>query len=266
MGKFDNLNDGQLPEILRRLDKLERATPMNNAAIGRGGFEVYDGGTINVSSGNLIVNGTATISGVLNADGTVTLSGTVGISGPLTISGATDITGDTDIAGDLTVTGPTKLNGKTDVAGNTKVTGTFDVVGPMTATGTLSIEGATDLKNNLTVAAGKKITVGGLTLENTGENGGQVNFPGGSVTGSSFLGMAVTHTATVDLAGGTRADLSTSGGGLVSTKTTETRLAFGSRTFVLNGSGTFFSGLPTTTNPGNLYVSPTTGQVFRSTV
>ena len=50
MGKFDNLNDSQLPDILRRLDRLERASPVNNTAIGRGGIEVYDGGVINISN------------------------------------------------------------------------------------------------------------------------------------------------------------------------------------------------------------------------
>ena len=64
MGKFDNLNDSQLPDLSARVRNLETASPMNNAAIGRGGIEVYDQGTINVSDGNLIVNGTATIDGI----------------------------------------------------------------------------------------------------------------------------------------------------------------------------------------------------------
>jgi cytoskeletal protein CcmA (bactofilin family) len=235
MGQIDNLNQSNISDILRRLRTLETASPLNNAAIGRGGIEVYDQGTINVSDGNLIVNGTATISGILNADGTVTLSGTVAISGPFTVSGNTDITGD------LAVTGPTHLNGTTDIAGDTTVTGDLTTNGPLRVTGKaditgdldvdgkLDINGAATLNNNLTVAAGKKITLGGLTLENTGTSGGQVNFPGGSITASTALGMLINH-ATVEIA----------------------------------GTVVKISSLPTTTQPANIYAD-SAGRLYRST-
>ncbi len=63
-------------------------SPTNDAAI-----EVYDGGTINIGSGNLIVSGTATVSCVLSDDGTTTLSGTFATGGHLRIFGATNIAG-----------------------------------------------------------------------------------------------------------------------------------------------------------------------------
>jgi cytoskeletal protein CcmA (bactofilin family) len=223
MGKFDNLNDSQLPDILRRIRTLETASPMNNAAIGRGGIEVYDGGTINVSSGHLIVNGTATISGVLNADGTVTLSGKVDITGPLTVAGATGITGP------LTVTGTTKLNGPTTIGGNTAVTGTLTTSGAMKTAGTLSVDGATTLNNTLTVASGKKVVVGGLTLENQSSTSGQVQFPGGGISASTALGMLIT-----------------------------------SESVEIAGTVVKISSLPTTTQPANVYAD-SNGRLYRST-
>lgn len=77
MGRVNNQNSGNLADLERRIRALEMASPMNNGAVGRSGFEVYDGGTIRVSNGNLAVDGTATISGTLKADGSVTLSGDV---------------------------------------------------------------------------------------------------------------------------------------------------------------------------------------------
>lgn len=81
MGRVNNQNSGSLADLERRIRALETATPMNNAAVGRSGFEVYDGGTINVSNGRLNVDGTATINGVLKAEGAVTLSGDVRATG-----------------------------------------------------------------------------------------------------------------------------------------------------------------------------------------
>jgi len=55
------------------------------------------------------------------------------------------------------------------------------------------------LNNDLTVAAGKKITLGGLTMENTGVGGGTVNFPNGSVSSSSALGMLILSTVQIQI-------------------------------------------------------------------
>ncbi|WP_427018607.1 hypothetical protein ACQCSX_08780 [Pseudarthrobacter sp. P1] len=204
MGKIDDLNRGDFDQLLRRARALEYATPLNGSSIGSGGMRFYGTGKLLVENEGLEVTGTATIAGTLNADGTVNLTGVVGITGP------------------LTVTGDTALNGTTTVGGDTTITGDLDV------DGTLDINGATTLNSDLTVASGKKITLGGLTLQNTGASGGQVNFPGGSITASSALGMLINHN-TVEIAG------------------TVVKL----------------SSLPTTTQPANLYVDGT-GHVFRS--
>lgn len=223
MGKFDNLNDSQLPDILRRIRILETASPMNNSAIGRGGIEVYDQGTLNISDGHLIVNGTATFTGTFTQSGPTSFTGTFTQSGPSTFSGTTNlngpanISGVTSITGNVTTTGTFKNNGPTELNGSTKTTGT------------LSVDGATTLNNTLTVASGKKVVIGGLSLENTGTGGGQVNFPGGSITASSTFGMLINHD-TVEIAGNT----------------------------------VKISTLPTTTQPANIYAD-TNGRLYRST-
>lgn len=203
-----NLNDGNFKDLDRRLRKLEAGAPMNNAAIGRSGMEVYDGGTINVSSGTLLVNGLASITGTFRVAGGSTFTGQVAISGPLTISGATGVTGP------FTVTGDTTLNGQTDIGGNTSVTGDLDVKGPLTVTGVTKLDGKTDiggnttvdgtldikgkstLQNDLTVQGGGKVKVGSMTLDpsvGSGSmkfaNGGQVYSNGGTI--QVFKGTSV---------------------------------------------------------------------------
>jgi hypothetical protein len=101
--------------------------------------------------------------------------------------------------------------------------------GDLTSEGALDIKGAAALNNDLTVAAGKKVKLGGLTLENTGASGGQVNFPGGSITASVALGMLINH-ATVEIA----------------------------------GTVVKISSLPTTTQPANLHAD-SSGRLYRST-
>jgi len=191
MAGLDDLSRGELADILRRLRILETASPLQNASIGEDGIRVYGGGVINIENGGLVVNGTATIHGVLNADGTISFSGPVTISGPLTISGSTDITGDTTVTGDLDVNGPTHLNGLTDITGDTTVTGDFDVDGPMKTTGTLDVEGATTLKSDLTVASGKQINIGDMSLMNFA-GGGRINMSTSSVTATDGQGLMLT--------------------------------------------------------------------------
>lgn len=179
MGRIDNLNQGNLADLERRIRALETATPMNNAAIGRSGFEVYDGGTINVSNGNLVVSGTATISGVLNADGTVTLSGVIGISGPLTVTGTTALNGPTTIGGNTTVTGTLTTNGPLDVNGATTLDGNTTVTGTLTTNGPVNITGETTLTGDLNVVGAGNIQVGDNMLLLPGVAGGSIQFSAG---------------------------------------------------------------------------------------
>lgn len=234
MSAINNLSQPQLGEIFRRLKALENAAPMNNGAVGRSGFEVYDGGNINISNGSITINGSLTGGGAFgwtgsfNQSGTTTLSGSTtiagptgitgaltvqgatSVTGPLTVTGVTKLNGTTDVGGAFTVTGDTKLNGKTDVGGaftvtgltklqgNTTVSGTLDVTGAMATKSTLSVEGVTTLKNDLNVITGGKIKVGALTIEPIA--GGQLNFTGGAISRSASFGMLANDAIAVELA------------------------------------------------------------------
>jgi cytoskeletal protein CcmA (bactofilin family) len=245
MTRINNLNGQRaLVALKEQARSAGLNSPMNNSGIGEGGIEVYDQGTINVSDGNLIVNGTATISGVLNADGTVTLSGTITISGPLTISGATGITGP------LTVTGATHLNGTTDVAGDTTVTGDFDVNGPMKTTSTLSVEGVTTLKNDLNVTGDGKIVAGQTTIR-----------PSGAINlGDSLTIAPAGEFGPGGISDGFASYTLTPGGGAYFHTFTGGAYIDGR----VNAMDLILSSLPTTSSPANLYIG-SDGVVKRST-
>ncbi len=224
MGRIDNINGDEIADLLRRVRALENRTTLNNSAIGRGGMEVYDGGVLNISNGGLVVNGSAQIVGTLNADGTINMTGLFIASGTMQLNGTTIATGDfnidgplivdgnttfngtlningiTTIQGDTTVTGKLITNGPVDINGLTKITGSLEITGTgnLTVSGTMNINGASTLNNDLTVAAGKRIILGGLTLENTGAGGGTMNFPNGSVSSGTF-GMLLASSVEIEL-------------------------------------------------------------------
>ena len=191
MGVLINVDRGELDDLKRRVRQLENRTTLNNAALGRAGMEIYDQGTLNVSDGNLIVNGTATISGILNADGTVTLTGIVAIGGPLTVTGATQLNGATTVGGNttvngtLTTNGPLDVNGTTTLDGDTTVTGPLhvngatDINGSLDVDGTMGINGATTLTGNLSVTGGGIIDVGPNMTLNPAVSGGSIQFYAG---------------------------------------------------------------------------------------
>lgn len=265
MGQIDNLAQGTLNDILRRLKALEFSTNQNNMGIGRGGIDVYGGGGITIENGGLVVSGSADITGVLNATGTINMSGTFTATGTVRLSGQTDIwgplivTGDTDldgtttisgntsVTGDFTVTGPTDLNGITTIAGNTTVTGDFEVNGPMKTTGTLAVEGVTTLKNDLNVTTGK-IVAGDVTID--------PSYLDGSVRFANGTYLAATPNG---------AQLMKSGGGVVTVSAAQADMSAGSRSIIVSTSAIYINGtLPETTNPANLYLSPG-GMLYKST-
>lgn len=231
MGALDNLaSDDSLAGLVRRVRRLENATPMNNSSIGRGGLRIYGGGGIVIENGGLSVTGSAEIIGTLNADGTINMTGlfiasgemrlngttiatgdfnvdgpllvdgNTTFNGELNITGLTNITGDTTVTGKLVTDGPVDINGLTKITGDVGVSGLMDVTGDIKASGKLDINGPATLNNDLTVAEGKTIKLGGLTLENTGNGGGTINFPNGSVSSSMTLGMLLASGVAIELA------------------------------------------------------------------
>lgn len=231
MAAIDNLADAMkaIQALVRRVERLENNTNQNRSAIGRGGLSVYDGGTITIENGGLRVTGSAEIIGTLNANGTINMTGifiasgdmqlngtTVAtgdfrvegpllvdgnttFNGELNITGITNITGDTTVTGKLVTDGPVDINGLTRITGDVEVSGTMDVTGDLEVSGTMDINGPATLNNDLTVAEGKKIKLGGLTLENTGTGGGTVNFPNGSVSSSTAFGMLIASAVAVEI-------------------------------------------------------------------
>lgn len=213
MANINNLNTPSIPKLEQRVRAVESGAPMNNAGVGRSGFEVYNQGTINVSNGNIIGAGTFSWQGSFSQSGTSVLSGSTTIAGPTGITGQLTIQGATSVTGPFTVTGVTKLDGKTDVGGaftvtgltkldgNTTVSGTLDVTGAMATKGTLSVEGITTLKNDLRVVSGGKITVGQMTINPTA-NGGSIQFPGNQTIYASstrLVGASLLLTGTLEV-------------------------------------------------------------------
>lgn len=251
-----NPNDGNIKQILKRIRKLEHAAPMNNAAIGRDGLLVYDGGVITIENGGLDVTGSATISGVLNVSGTTTLSGATTIAGP------TGITGALTIAGQLDVTGPTTLAGTLDITGDTTVTGLLD------------IEGDTTLTGNMDVLGGGKITVGNTILSPSASNGGVEFASGGGIggnaggvvmRGSANAGfMALSNTTAALFAGASQITL-TEANTIISNRLTVNGSIETKQNLVVRGGTVILENLPTTAQPANLYVNAS-GYLYRSTV
>lgn len=164
MTKINDLSQGNLGDMARQQRRDRYATPLNGSSIGSGGMRFYGTGKLRVENVGLEVSGTATITGTLNADGTVNLTGIVGITGP------------------LTVTGTTALNGPTTLG----MLITSDMVGIVGTT--VKISGLPTTTQPATgVAAGKKITLGSLVLENQSATSGQVQFPGGEINASTAL-------------------------------------------------------------------------------
>jgi len=233
VGKFDNLNDSQVPDLIRRIERLERASPVNNTAIGRDGIEVYDGGVINISNGGLNVVGSGTFTGTLYANGTVAFTGTFTQSGPTTFTG------------DTSMNGPTHINGNTDVTGDFKVTGPTHLQGATDIKGALSVEGATTLKGDMTLTTGK-IKAGGMTIDPSVSGGSVVFSGGGGVQGVSGV-------------------TALKGAGNAGVIANNTAAVFAGASQVTVGDGyVTIDGLPTVTGvTANLYMDPGTRQIKR---
>lgn len=238
MAGLDNINQGELGDILRRLRALETQAGLNGSSIGELGLRVHSGGVITIENGGLNVTGTATITGTLQADGTIAFTGTLTQSGPSTFTG------------DTKLNGPTRINGTTDIAGSTTVTGDFTVNGPMKTTGTLSVKGTSTLESDLNVIGNGKIVAGQTTIRPSGT----INFgPTFTISPGDSFGPA-------GISDGFAKYTLTPGGGTYFHQ-------FQGGIYVngrINGMDLILSDLPTTSQPANLYVG-SDGVVKRST-
>lgn len=236
-----NLNRSEVRQILDRIRRLERANPLSNSSLGRGRMRFYDGSVLLIENGALNVTGSATITGTLNSNGIFNGSGTNNLDGVNNLSGENHFTGPTDVAGDFEI-----IEGGLFKAGESVINpdgsatfGLFDIAanGDLKSKGALSIEGPTVLKNDLTVDAGKKIKLGGLTLENQGIDSAEVQMPGGGLSSSTLLGMLLVHDSVI----------------------------IGGATMVKIDTPNLKGKLPTRAGvAGNIYCDPATDQWFRA--
>jgi hypothetical protein len=84
MAKIDNLNDGEMKDVLRRLRALEKQASAGFTSVNRGAFRI-------ASPEGLIVEGSAKVTGELKGEGTLNWTGPVNVSGDdvsITLNGA----------------------------------------------------------------------------------------------------------------------------------------------------------------------------------
>ncbi|MET0716417.1 MAG: hypothetical protein ABWY57_16040 [Mycetocola sp.] len=120
----DRLDVDEIPDIFRRIRRLECGANLGFASITRGSLRVASNegliveGSMKVS-GFSIITGTERVIGLLEVLGDLVASGTISLTGPTDITGAVDITGDMHIDGTTELTKTLTVNspGKIIVAG-----------------------------------------------------------------------------------------------------------------------------------------------------
>lgn len=248
MGLINNLTQGMVADIFRRLRALETASPMNAGAVGSGGFEVYDGGVITISNGGLNVTGTASILGTLIASGTINFTGTVTVSGPMSVSGVMTVTNNVVVASGGKITaGTIQLNPD----GSAKFgTMTISPAGKITS-GSAEINPDGSVKfGNMTISAAGVITSGNVLLDPSASSGGFTFVSGGGVGGNGGS-VLVRGSGNAGLTTNTTASLFAASNSLDVSPTGIT----------VNGP-LKNNGMTTTANAANVYFDPVSKQLF----
>jgi cytoskeletal protein CcmA (bactofilin family) len=129
VARIINLDEPRAVEQVRRIDNLERQSPLGNSSVTRGALRV-------ASTEGLIVEGSQKVSGWLIVTGTLKVVGTFLLDGITTVTGAFTSKGLTRFEGDTTQSGPFHVQGATDLTGNmtVKTGGKILVEGPSAAT------------------------------------------------------------------------------------------------------------------------------------
>lgn len=162
----DNPRDPQMRDILKRLKKLETASPVGNTSVSEGALEIR-------SNEGLLVDGSAKVNGWL------------------VVTGTERVTGRLEGSGTFDWTGPMNLRGAQNITGNATFTGQVQINGPTTIAGTLNVSGATTLNNTLTIGAGQ-IKAGDVTITPSG--GGRVQAGNAILDGGGSYGGRVYST------------------------------------------------------------------------
>jgi len=265
MGMINNLSQSMVSEIFRRLRALENAAPMNNGAVGRGGFEVYDGGVITISNGGLNVTGTATILGTLIASGVINFTGTVTVSGPMSVSGVMTVTNNLVVASGGKITaGTIQLNpdgsakfGTMTISPAGKITSGSAEINPDGSVkfGNFLIDsaGKVTVANDMTVTTGGKIKVGSSMTLDPSVSSGALVFSNGAQVFTDATTVQMFKGGSVVQIDNSSAKLQATGG-LVNVDGAGVRLDGPLR----NTSGSTISGVT-----ANVYMDPATGAIKR---
>lgn len=125
--RLDNTKQGELAALIERVRRLEAQAPIGNSSVTRGRLRV-------ASEEGLVIEGSASVTGILKGigsflwNGIVTLTSTFTANGPWNLNGVGTITGNSTQTGDMTVNSP----GKIVVAGSNPMTlgvGAFGIPG-----------------------------------------------------------------------------------------------------------------------------------------
>lgn len=248
MGQIDNLKQGDVQDIYRRLRALEFASNQNNMAVGRGGISVYGGGGITIENGGLSVTGSATVLGTLIASGVINFTGAVTVSGPMGVSGVLTVTNNLVIASGGKITaGSIQLNPDGSASFGTL---TISPAGKLTS-GSAEINPDGSVKfGNLTISTTGIVTAGGVSLD--------PSYLSGSLRFSNGTYVAATPN-------GAQLVKSGAGGGAVTVSAAQADMAAGAGGVIVDNAGVSLMGLPTTTQKPNLYQDPTSKRLYRST-
>jgi hypothetical protein len=195
--RLQDLDQGGLDQLLRRISDLETATPLRNASVTAGRVRI--GGTAVLlvdSSGGVVIHGS------LNGDGTISWTGVT------------------------TLTGTTNLNGP------------------------LNVSGLTTLLNSLTVGAGGKITVAGMTIAQLASG------IGGITWGTTFPSL---------YSDGASVAIGAAANQYISAASSGTAMVNGSRAFAIDGTSHVVQGALTTTSAANVYLDSSSQRLYRVT-
>lgn len=168
--RVDNLKQGELAALTKRVRALETQSSGGHSSVSRGRTRF-------IGNESLVVEGSQKVTGWLVVTGTLRVVGAFLLEGITTVSGA------------FTSTGTFTARGRTRFEGDTTQVGPFHVQGNADVTGTLGIKGASTLESDLTVTNGGKILVPGaepMTVGPVGSGNAGVSWTsGGQVTAGS---------------------------------------------------------------------------------
>ena len=155
----------------------------------------------NVSVTNLIVGGTATVSGEAGFLGTVRVSGATSLEAGLVVGGKAEFDDDVCVSGNTQLVGTLKVTGATTVTGNTGFLGTVRVSGATSLEAGLVVGGKAEFDDDVCVS-GNTALVGNLHVGGTVTIVGNTTMTGNLAVGGTTSIVGTTHiTGNVSLMG-----------------------------------------------------------------